>query len=537
MFAGDQYGYFPAIPTALLGTRAVLAAPPEISYNTEMRRLPQQFYITALQDSAVLNIKFGGKIGSHANHSDELMSERTVLLQRGDTYVLTSGGQQHDISGTYIHSSTPFSLVSTAYGSHMVEDIEFVDFCITQAQARSFELGFRGISDPLHETNSYFIAHTNQLAQPVFLDTSTIGIDERFVGPFYTVKQHDVSQKSSPYQFGSLQGRVSGKFVREYATDSSFHIALCTQGPPYGLSGKPTVFALPNDTAWEALFVSSASEQNTIEHDFEVQVHDELDSTYSFWDMHGKEFDDVASPVRNPYAKKTIQSVYREPVTFLTHADVWVRRLVGGTTYLQLQHTDTRWHTSFEDCFNTKVLSSSSEHMSFASDATYGVLDASENIYCWHIDYCIQIDSMDYHTGTLFWTALVPEGEILERVCATLTSRSNSTRDIDILNTSVAIDQPKNQDYTSTACLELSDFMGETIHVLARTSGKATERFTSARGNGIEMSTFLEAGLNTISVPHTVGRGTWYVTITQKNVVLRCQSCSYIETVQRRIPS
>ncbi len=229
VFAGDQYGYFPAIPTALLGTITVLAAPPEISYNTETRRLPQQFYITAIQDSTVLNMQFGGKIGSHANHSDELMSERTVLLHRGNTYVLTSGGQHHDISGTYIHSTTPFSLVSTAYGSHTVEDKEFVDFCITQAQARFFEYTFCGVSDPIHESSSYIIAQTSNVFQPVVLDTSRVRIDEQFTGLFYTIERLDVSKKQAPYRLGSVNG-VNGNIVREYATDSSFHIALCIPG-------------------------------------------------------------------------------------------------------------------------------------------------------------------------------------------------------------------------------------------------------------------------------------------------------------------
>ncbi|OGU93269.1 MAG: hypothetical protein A2220_13320, partial [Ignavibacteria bacterium RIFOXYA2_FULL_35_10] len=131
-------GYL-AIPVSSLGKEYTVASWPDVS-DYGIQYLPSNASIIAAFDQTEVNFTLGGSNNTRTSGGMIPGETRTVTLNEGDVFLVSSAGQRADLTGSTIVSTKPISVISSNFCAYVPEITPACDF-LTEMEIPSMAWG------------------------------------------------------------------------------------------------------------------------------------------------------------------------------------------------------------------------------------------------------------------------------------------------------------------------------------------------------------------------------------------------------------
>ncbi len=119
-------GYL-GIPVSALGKEYTVASWADVS-DYGMQYLPSYSGIVSAFDQTEVSFTLGGTNSTRTSGGMIPGETRTVILNKGDVYLVSSAGQRADLTGSTIIASKPVSVISSNYCAYVPENTPYCDF-------------------------------------------------------------------------------------------------------------------------------------------------------------------------------------------------------------------------------------------------------------------------------------------------------------------------------------------------------------------------------------------------------------------------
>lgn len=243
-FSTISDGYL-ALPVSSLSSKYVVSSSKDISNNSE-QWLPGYTSIIAAFDKTEVTFYLAGNDSSQTAGGIRFGTSKTVLLNKGDIWLIASKGKNEDLSGSVIEANLPLAVISGNYctsfegaaldGCSYTVEMEIPDYCYGKKyhliSFPQFQKSFVRVSSfnknaniKIDGTRLDFFDFDDNTERPSFtkifeINTTTphtIESDEEIIATQYNASSKGDSIASAPFQISLIP-------VEQYSNEMIFNI-------------------------------------------------------------------------------------------------------------------------------------------------------------------------------------------------------------------------------------------------------------------------------------------------------------------------